>query len=100
MRTKVRLVEFDRLKKESQDEKTSRWKGDKGVYVFESLETMGVNKPVKKVYLNRQFMSGLFKTKKVGEYSADLKEPDRRRYLLFRLRGSAEMEVWEKVQAS
>jgi hypothetical protein len=92
-----KLVPFDVLKKTSQDEKTSLWQGSKGTYVFESVPTISAGQPIKWVYLNRQYLSGLFKTKKPSDFSADVKEPDRRRYLIFRVVGADAMEVLERL---
>lgn len=96
-RVRSRAVPFDRITKKMQDEKVSLWEGEKGTYVFEGVPVPGAGKPIKKVYLNRQYLSGLFKTKKPMEFSADVKEPDRRRYLVFRVTGSDTMEIFERV---
>lgn len=96
-RVKSRLVEFDKLKKESQDEKTSLWKGEKGVYVFESTGMLEAKKPIRKVYLNRAYMTGLFKSRKPEEYLGDLKTPEGKQYLLFRVLDRETMVIYSKL---
>lgn len=92
-----RMVPYDTIKKTMQDEKISMWTGEKGTYVFESVPVKVAGKPVAKVYLNRTYLSGLFKTKRPQEFSADVKEIDRRRYLTFRLTGQDTCDIFERV---
>jgi hypothetical protein len=96
-RSRSKVVPFDTIKKTMQDEKVSMWQGEKGTYVFESVPVKVAGKPVAKVYLNRTYLSGLFKTKRPQEFSADVKEVDRRRYLTFRLTGQDTMDIFERV---
>ena len=97
-KVRTRLVLLDRLTKKMQDEKVSKWDGEKmGTWVFEPAPVRAVGKPIARLYLNREFISGVFVTKNPKEYSADLKEADRRRYLLLRTLGSDSMEVYERV---
>lgn len=94
MAKKGRLELFDRLTMTEKKETHSLWRGDRGTYVFEPTGEIGVKKPVRKVYLNRTYLTGLFKSKTVGEYSGDIKEPEGKRYLLFRVVGRQNMEVY------
>lgn len=82
---KKRLVEFDRLTKEKQDEKTSHWRGSKGLYVFENTGELEPRKPIRRVYKDRAYMTGLFRSRKPEEFLGDLKGPEGKQYLLFRL---------------
>ncbi len=96
-----RLVLLDRLTKTMQDEKVSKWQGEKmGWWVIERQEPRAVGKPIARLYLNREFLSGVFVTRDPKEYSADMKEPDRRRYLVLRSTGHDSMEVYERVPDS
>lgn len=95
---KRRLVEFDRLKKESQDEKVSMWKGDRGVYVFEPTGNLEPQRPIRKVYLNRTYMTGLFKSRKPSEFLGDLKGPEGKKYLLFRVLDRDTLVIFEKAE--
>lgn len=93
-----KLVLLDRLTRTMQDEKVSKWQGENlGWWVIERMETRAVGKPIARLYLNRQFLSGVFVTRDPKEYSADMKEADRRRYLVLRSTGHDSMEVWERV---
>lgn len=98
-RQRRKLVEFDRLKKESQDEKTSLWKGDRGVYVFESTGIVEAKKPIRRVYLNRTYMTGLFRSRKPEEFLGDMKEPEGKKYLVFRVVDHDSMVIFSKVTA-
>lgn len=96
-KAKRELVEFDRLKKESQDEKTSLWKGDRGTYIFESTGMVEAKKPIRRVYLNRTYMTGLFRSRKPEEFLGDLKEPEGKKYLLFRLLGTDKLIIYQRL---
>lgn len=85
---------FDRLTKEEQKEGHSLWRGEKGTYVFEATGEIEAKRPVRKVYLNRTYLTGLFKSRNIGEYTGDIKEPEGKRYLVFRLLGKECMEVY------
>jgi hypothetical protein len=39
----------------------------------------------------------LFRSKKRGEYLGDIKEPEGKKYLLFRVKGESEMEILARV---
>lgn len=90
------LVLFDRLRKESQKEKNSIWKGDRGVYVFEDTGEVAARKPIRKVYLNRSYFTGVFRSKKPNEYTGDIKGIDGKVYLVFRVSGPEELEIYER----
>jgi hypothetical protein len=99
-RQTVRLVPYDRLTLEQREEGLSMWKGEKGIYVIERTGEVKPGRPVSRVYLNRKYLSGLFPGKRLGEYSADLKEVDGKKYLTFRPVGDALIEVYERVRAA
>lgn len=90
------LTLFDRLVKESQEEGKSMWKGDRGIYVFESTGEVGSRKPIRKVYLNRAYLTGLFPSRKADQYTGDIKEVDRKVYLLFKVSGADSMEIYSR----
>jgi len=87
---------FDRLKKQEQRANCSVWKGSKGVYVFENTGVLEARKPIRKVYLNRAYLTGLFKSKQANEYLGDLRELDNRIYLIFKLVGNEALEIYKK----
>jgi len=72
------------------------WKGGKGTYVFENTEEVGVKRPVRRGYLNRTYLTGLFRSRKPNEYLGDLKAVEGKIYLLFRVAGDEELEIFEK----
>lgn len=94
---KRRLVQYDRLHKESQTEKVSLWQGEHGTYCFEPTGVVEAKKPIRKVYLNRTYLTGLFRSRKPQEFLGDLKEPEGKKYLLFRLVDSENMVIYQKV---
>lgn len=96
-RKRIALLHYDTLRKQEQREDHSVWKGERGIYVFENTNNTEPKKPIRRVYLNRTYFSGLFRTKRVGEFSGDLKEPEGKKYLVFRLKGSDEVEILSKV---
>ena len=97
---KRKLVRYDSLTKQEQRETCSVWKGEKGVYVFENTGETEVRRPIRKVYLNRTYFTGLFRGRKQGEYLGDIKEPEGKKYLLFRVKGESEMEILARVVAN
>jgi len=95
-KVKKRRVLYDRLSKVAEKESSTVWSGEKGTYIFEAVKEYGSNKPVRRVYLNRKYMTGLFGTKDKTEYSGDLKQVDSRVYLVFKLCSPEIIEVFEK----
>lgn len=91
-----RLIPFDRLEKKSEGEGTSVWEGKKGTYVFQDTGLIAERKPIRKVYLERAYLTGLFRSRKVGEYTGDLKGPEGKTYLLFRVVSPQVVEVFQK----
>lgn len=87
---------FDKLQKQEQRETCSVWKGDKGVYVFENTGVIEARKPLRRVYLNRTYLTGLFKSKHPNEYLGDIKELDSRVYLIFKTVGNEALEIYKK----
>jgi hypothetical protein len=101
-KTKYQLSLFDSLQLETKEKTFSRWTGDKGVYVFKPIEkTSGNNKrtPLRQVYLNREYLTGIFKTKIETEFSGDIKSEfdSERRYLVFRAEAGNIIKIFEKV---
>lgn len=97
---KRKLVEFDRLKKETQDDKTSLWRGGRGIYVFEATGLLEAKKPIRRVYLNRSYMTGLFRSRRPEEYLGDLKEPEGKKYLVFKVLDPQNMVIFERSQGA
>jgi site-specific DNA-adenine methylase len=94
---KRKLVRYDSLTKQEQRQDCSIWKGERGVYVFENTGEIEVKRPICRIYLNRTYFTGLFRSKKRGEYLGDIKEPEGKKYLLFRVKGESEMEILARV---
>lgn len=94
---KKKLILFDSITKKSQDEKVSIWIGEKGTYVFKRFEKSGINSPISQVFLNRNYLTGVFKTKQVGIYSGDIKQNEKKRYILFKVIDQDKIEIFEKV---
>jgi len=97
---KRKLLRFDTLKKEEQRETCSVWKGEKGIYVFENTGEVEVKRPIRKVYLNRTYLTGLFRSRKPGEYLGDIKEPEGKKYLLFRVMSEEQLDILERVSVA
>lgn len=90
------LVIYDVIRQEAKDSEGSIWKGDKGIYIIRHIEgkPKGRKKmPLAKVILNHQFLTGLFESKRRGIYTGDVKEGNRRRFLLFRVLNAKQMEI-------
>lgn len=98
-RPKKKLVPFDDLKLLNKTEEGSGWQGGKGYYYFKPVEKIGAKQPIRQVYLNRRYLTGLFDTKKKGIYFGDMKLPEGKKYLQFQVVGDAEIRIFEKVQA-
>ena len=93
-----KLVPFDDLKLLSKTEEGSGWQGEKGYYYFKPVDKIGARQPIRQVYLNRKYLTGLFDSKKKGVYFGDMKLPDGKKYLQFQVQGSDTMKIFEKVQ--
>jgi hypothetical protein len=96
-KAKRRKVLFDSLSKVEEREECTLWSGERGTYVFEAVKDYGQKKPLRRVYLNRKYLTGLFGTKDKTEFSGDLKQAESRVYLVFKLVNSERIEVYEKV---
>jgi hypothetical protein len=92
-----KLVPFDDLKLLSKTEEGSGWQGEKGYYYFKPVDKIGARQPIRQVYLNRKYLTGLFDTKKKGIYFGDMKLPDGKKYLQFQVQGSDGIKIFEKV---
>lgn len=97
MGQRKQLKMFDHIEREFKDSEISKWKGNKGLYVFKTTGENKVNRPITQVYLNRQYMTGLFKSKKNDEYTGDIKEVDRKRYLIFKVIENGKIDIFERV---
>ena len=99
-RQRRKLVRYDSLTKEEQRETCSVWKGEKGVYVFENTGEVQVKKPIRRVYLNRTYFTGLFRSRKADEFLGDIKEPEGKKYLVFRVIGESKVEIYQREQVA
>jgi hypothetical protein len=95
-RSRRSRVLYDRLKKVEDRQDCTLWSGDKGLYVFERIDQVGQGRPVRRVYLNRQYFTGLFKTRDSKEYSGDIKSIDDKRYLVFKLVDKDQIDIFER----
>ena len=96
-RVKRKLILFDSITRKSKNEKVSVWSGELGIYLFSSAKKIGAHSPVSQVFLNRKYLTGVFRTKDSLIFSGDIKEIDRKRYLLFKVTGQDKIEIFEKV---
>jgi hypothetical protein len=97
-KAKKKLVPFDNLKLIAKTEQGSGWQGEKGYYYFKPMDKEGPTQPIRQVYLNRKYFTGLFKTKKKGVFFGDMKVEDGKKYLQFQLLGGNGIKIFEKVQ--
>jgi hypothetical protein len=97
-RKSKKLVPFDDLKLLTKTDEGSGWQGEKGYYYFKPVDKIGARHPIRQVYLNRKYLTGLFDTKKKGVYFGDMMLPDGKKYLQFQVQGSDAMKIFEKVQ--
>ena len=74
---------FDRIQLEEDRVTCTVWRGERGVYVFDHIEPTSDRSPVARVYLNRRYFSGVFKTKKRRIWSGDFKVNDERIFVDF-----------------
>jgi hypothetical protein len=94
---KLKLV--DTLIRKAKKENSSIWQGKSGsTYVFKHLEQSDEKKrmPIVQVYKDRQYYTGLFRTKEPTEFSGDVKYPDGKKYLIFQVAGKEKMQVFQK----
>jgi len=96
-RVQKELILFDSISRKSKGEKVSFWIGNQGDYLFKSSEKLGTMSPVSQVYLNRKYFTGIFRTKNKDIYSGDIKEIDKKRYLLFKVIDKDKINIYEKI---
>jgi hypothetical protein len=99
-RKKRVLIPFDTLKLLKRDDQGSGWEGQKGYYYFKPVDKVGARQPIRQVYLNRKYLTGLFDTKKKGVYFGDMKLPDGKKYLQFQVQGEGSIRIFERVQTT
>jgi hypothetical protein len=93
-----RLKIFDILAKEKKWPDWSKWIGqDNDVYIFKHSNDPDTKKPIAWVYRNRKYLTGLFLTKKPGQYSGDLKTNNKRIFLLFKVISGDKINIYESV---
>lgn len=82
------LEPYDTLRLEKREERTSVYRGERGTYVIEKAEAVAAGKPVAWIYLNRAYLTGLFKARREGDYSGDIKGVDGvKEYIVLRREG-------------
>lgn len=89
------LPVFDKLTKIKKENECSLWKGEKGEYVFKAVPKKNERSPFKQIYLNRKYFTGLWPTRKGNSYKGDIRELDKKRYLLFVITGDDELTIFE-----
>ena len=93
------LVLLDTLTRKTKKENSSVWQGETGsIYIFKHIENDPAKKrmPIVQVYRDRQYYTGLFRTKEPTEFSGDVKYPDGKKYLIFQVAGKEKMQVFSK----
>ncbi len=93
------LVLLDTLTRKTKKENSSVWQGETGsIYIFKHIENDPAKKrmPIVQVYRDRQYYTGLFRTKESNKFSGDIKLPDRKKYLLFQMAGKTKMKIFQK----
>ncbi len=85
MSTKKKQPVFDTIKKvDTIKDGGSVWRGERGQYVIRHIEKRTKeHAPVAHVILNNKYLTGLFRTKNKGIFSADIKTGAGKVYLLF-----------------
>jgi len=96
---KKKLELIDTIFRKKKQENTSIWKSDKGsTYIFKHVESEpGKRKPVAQVYKDREYLTGLFRTKEHHKFSGDIKYPDGKQYLVFVLSGEKKISIYKRV---
>jgi len=96
---KRELILIDTILRKEKKEDSSLWTNSQGeVYFFEHIKADNKkNLPLVKVYKDRQYLTGLFRTKKADEFSGDIKLPDGKEYLVFKVMSAERMQVFKKV---
>lgn len=93
---KNQLDLFDVINRVKKDEFGSVWQGQKGLYIIRHIEGRPEGRkkiPLAKVILNHQFLTGLFASKRSEVFTGDMKDGERRRFMLFKVVDAAKMEV-------
>jgi len=95
---KEKLVLFDRLRLHTQEEGLTIWKGEKGTYAFRNIkpqDSLKPNYPIRRVFLNRKYLTGLFRGKE--GYTGDILEEKGKRKLLFKPLSKQDLHIYERV---
>lgn len=92
---------YDRLILQRKEKDFSLWIGlDGSQYFFKHLQKGGEKQPIAAVFRNRKYLSGLFPTKRVGEFSADILRGDKKHLLVFKVKSAKEIEILEVENSS
>ena len=87
---------FDVISRIKKDTDGSIWKGKKGIYIIRHIEhnpAVRHKVPLAKVILNHEFLTGLFSSQRSEIFTGDVKEGNRKRFMLFRVIDAAKMEI-------
>ena len=95
-RPKRSRVLIDTLKLVERKDNCSIWSGSESTYVFDKVEGEKDRSPVKKVYKDRKYYTGIFRTKDKTEFSGDTVELDKKVYLIFKVTGEGAIQLYEK----
>jgi hypothetical protein len=95
LKHKTDLIPFDTLELVNKAEGGTRWKGSKGTYFFKTTGFVEPFKPVRFIYLNHKYMTGLFGTKNPKVFNGDLKTENGKIYLLFKIKGET-INIYQK----
>lgn len=80
----------------------SKWLSKSGaLYVFKHLpESDKPHSPVAQCYKDRQYLSGVFRTKKPLEFSGDIKDRETRRrtFLLFNFESKDRIKIFKRIE--
>ena len=87
---------FDVIIRIKKDDSGSVWQGEQGIYIIRHMagKPAGRRKiPIAKVILNHNFLTGLFASKRSDVFTGDIKQGERKRFMLFKVLDAAKMEV-------
>ena len=96
---KIRFVLYDELKfQRRNDEGFSWYEGNRGNYLIQRANVSGKNKPVAKMFLNRKYLTGIFRTPDANSFSGDIKQGKRRVFLKIEFTGQSLKLLEKKIE--
>jgi len=94
-KSKKKFIIFDTIVKKSKNEKLSVWTGSRGTYLFVKPVNL---KMASQVFLNRKYLTGLFRTDKKNVYSGDIREVAGKCYLKFEVVSDNEIRIEKEIK--